>query len=342
MNCLSLKYQFKVLTQNFKSCSIVNADGALLYSKDLNHSLLTTTRLVAFQIVKKYLRPQPHDFFILNDPENGGFQYSKLIFITSLTANLFIVWDEDFNNINFKIPPTPLYDKGVKNEFVWKALIGACPFADDLETFILFQKNKIEQMLHLKDVVENLSSVKSQQAWLKATQQIFDIQFNNKAQGGIEAHYKLNAPNQTIKLKFSAEEKQNLKLFTLDLTNTNLATDVYAASHIVESAMVKKIIDFYEINDYFTQSILDKIKIILPPRSIVSKAHPTGLFNLNLQAVCSQLCDHLLTLLNSPTRKAHNAFSFNNFLTFNIKQGAQSYNSHINKSQFLIDGIEQL
>ena len=162
------------------------------------------------------------------------------------------------------------------------------------------------------------------------------------SQGSVEAHYKLKETGQTIKLKFTAEEKQNLKLFTLDLTNTNLATDVYAASHIVESAMVKKIMEFYEINDYFSQSILDKIKIILPPRSIVSKAHPAGMFNLNLQAVCSQLCEHLLTLLNSPSRKSHGAFSFNNFLAFSIKLGTASFNSHINKTHFSIDGIEQL
>lgn len=341
MHSLNIKSQFKVLTQNFKSCSLVNAEGQLLYSKDLNNSLLTTTRLVAFQIVKKYLRPQTQDLFILNDPENGGFHYSKLVFISALTPHLFLIWDEDFQSLNFKIPPTPLFDKGQKNEFVWKALISASPNAEDLESFILFQKYKIDQILKLTELTDNLSTPKTQQFWLKASQEVFEIQFNNKAQGSIESQHKLPT-NQNIKLKFTAEEKQNIKLFTLDLTNTHLATDIYAASHIIESGLIKKIIDFYEIGDFFTQSILDKIKIILPPRSIVSKAHPLGLHNFSLQTISVQLCDYLLTSLNNPSRKTHTPFVFNNFLNFSLKFNDIYFNSYLGKTNYCINGIEQL
>lgn len=341
MNCLRLKSQFKALTKNFKSCSIVNADGSLLFSKDLNQNLLTTTRLVAFQIVKKYLQPQPGDFFVLNDPENGGFKLSKLVFIAAINPNLFFIWDENFHFINFKIPPTPLFDKGQKNEFVWKALVENHSFSKEFEDFILLQRNKISSLDHLSALVDHISIPKNQQQWLKSTQEVFNTLFNLKAQGSSECFYKLST-NQTIKLKLTIEEKQNIKMFTLDLAHTSLATDFYGASHIAESAIIKKIIDFYNLGDFFTQCILDKIKIVLPPRSIVSKPHPDGIHNLELQAICSQLCEHLLNQLNSPSRKAHAAFQYENFLNFSIRCGDLNLENSISKSSSQISCIEAL
>lgn len=341
MSCLEVKFQFKTLFKNFKSCSVVNADGALLYSKDKGHHILTTSRLVTFQIIKKYLKPQPQDLFVVNDPENGGFQLSKLIFLTSLTPNLFLIWDEDFSAIDFKIPPTPLFDKGVKNEFVWKALINGSPFAEDLESFILYQKYKVDQLDNLKPLIDNISQAKTQNAWLKSTQEVFDILFNNKAQGSSEAHHKLGI-NQAVKIKFIAEEKQNLKLLTLDFTNTNLATDYHAASHVVESALISRLNQYYEFGDYFTQSIFDKIKVILPPRSIVSKPHPTGAHNIELQSIVGQMFDFILTQLNSHVRKPHNLFAYQQSLQFYIRgSDCDSFNC-IDKTGYSLKGIEEL
>ncbi|MBC7467630.1 MAG: hypothetical protein H7256_16685, partial [Bdellovibrio sp.] len=123
MSAAYYQYQLHQLIQPFTSCSLVNADGALLASNDLSREILTTTRLVAFQIVKKYLNPKPHDLFVMNDPENGGYSLSKLIFVAAIDSNLFLIWDETNNLLDFKIPPTPLYEKNVKNSFVWKALV---------------------------------------------------------------------------------------------------------------------------------------------------------------------------------------------------------------------------
>lgn len=341
MKCLDFQYGLKVMTRNFNSCSLVNADGALIYTKDQNPSSLTTTRLVAFQIVKKYLKPQTGDLFILNDPENGGFQFSKLIFISALSPNLLLIWDEDFHFVDFKIPPTPLYDQGQKNEFVWKALIQASPYPSEFETFVLFQKYKIERIAAVKKSIENLSAKENQAKWLKSTQEIFDIQFNNKALGNFETQHKLKN-GQFVKMKFSAEERQNLKLFTIDFTNTNLATDFHAASHVVESAVIRKIADFYQFGEFFTQSILDKIKVILPPRSIVAKPHPTGDSNIEIQAVCAQLCEHNLLQLNSHTRKGHAGFQFANFLNFQIFSDDVLVNAQVSPSSVCFAGLEEL
>ncbi len=314
-----LRYQsyIKNILKNYRSCSLVNSEGALLYSKDNNSDLLTTTRLVAFQIVKKYLNPKPLDLFVLNDPENGGFQFSKLLFITCLTPNLFLIWDEDYHYIDFKIPPTPLYDLGMKNEFVWKALVESNKFAAELKYFFELQKSNLDRIISSRSQIDLIANPKNQQLWLKATQEIFSIQFGSKAHGSYEGSYRL-MQNQFIKLKLSAEEKQNLKLITLDFTNTNLATEIHSSSHVAESAIVKKIIDFYQIGDFFTQSILDKIKVILPPRSIVSKSHPTGQYNYELQAICAQLCDYNLQQMNSHARKPQSSFEYAHFLHFDI------------------------
>jgi|GEM_PF-5430983 len=317
MNFLNYQSSIKILLKNHNSCSLVNADGLLLYSKDLNHELLTTSRLVAFQIVKKYLSPKPQDFFVLNDPENGGYQFSKLIFIFCLNSNLYLIWDENNFYIDFKIPPTPLFEQGIKNDFVWQALIHKNKYSTELENFFDFQKNNMDRILKLNDLLNLVTSHKNQQIWLSTTNEIFSIQFSSKAHGGHEAQYPA-LKNQLIKLKFSAEEKQNQKLITLDFTHTGPACEIHAASHIIESVLVKKIIDFYQIDDFFTQSVLDKIKIILPPRSIVSKSHATGDYNLELQSVCSQLCEHNMKQLNSHTRKTQAVFEYANYLNFEL------------------------
>ncbi len=341
MNGLQLKTQFELLTKFLKSCSVVNADGTLLYSKDQGPHHLTTTRLVAFQIVKKYLQPQPHDFFVLNDPENGGFQYTKLIFISALQPNLYLIWDEDFDAIDFKIPPTPLYDKGARNEFVWKALIENRSYSSALERFIVAQKAKADALLKMPQLLDLVSSAKNQQDWLKVSQEVFNVLFNTKAQSCGEAYFKL-APTQMIKLKLTVEEKQNVKMFVLDLTNTNLAADFHSASHIFESAAIKKIIDFYGWAEFFNQSILDKIKVILPPRSIVSKPHAEGLHNISIQAIASQLCEHLLTQFNNPSRKTHTMFQYTNFLSFKVQAGTAYYNNLITKQSATLDCVEEL
>jgi hypothetical protein len=331
MNFLNYQSLVKILLKKYKSCSLVNADGALLYSKDNSFEILTTTRLVSFQIIKKYLNPKPHDLFILNDPENGGYQYSKIIFISCLHGNLFLIWDEDYHLIDFKIPPTPLFDQGCKNEFVWQALISANKHAAELEAFFEYQKYNVDRLTKLITHIEAVAQAKNQLMWLKASQEIFNVQFASKALGSTEAYYKL-LPTQSIKLKFCAEEKQNLKLITIDFTNSSLATEVYAASHIIESALVKKISDFYKIGEYLTQSVLDKIKIILPPRSIVSKPNSTGNYNFELQAICSQLCEYNMTQLNSHVRKSQNTFDYAHFLNFEV------YNDTVHSNSLLTVG----
>lgn len=333
--------QFKTLTHFWPSCSVVNADGHLLFSNDREQALLTTTRLVAFQIVKKYLRPQALDLFILNDPENGGFQYQRPLFVAGLSDNLFLIWDMQVALIDFKIPPTPLYDKGVRNEFVWKAMVEPHPQAQELTSVLLQQKQNLDRVLSQKTLVSDLSNIKNQQHWFKISQEAFGLLFSNKAYSSFEASHRLN-PTQIFKLKTSAEEKQNLKQINLDMSHTSLAQDVFAASHVIESALIKKIVDFYEIGDFFTQMVLDKIKMTLPPRSVVSKSHPMGLYNYDLQSIAQQICDYCLTQMNSPLRKGHTQFEYKNFLLFRIQHDQSDRLTYLSSQRFDLKCFEDL
>lgn len=335
MNFLSYQACVRTLLQKYRSCSLVNGEGALLYSKDGNSELLTTTRLVSFQIVKKYLNPKPLDLFLLNDPENGGYRFSKLIFISCLTPDLFLIWDEDYFQIQYKIPPTPLYDQGIKNEFVWQALTAAHYQPAELESFLEYQKYNVDRLLGARRLLSAVANPRHQQGWLKASQEAFGIQFNNKAQGSFDSHHRLSS-GQSIKLKFSAEERQHIKLLTLDFTNTNLCSEIYTSSHVIESALVKKIMDYYQIGGFFSQAILDKIKVILPPKSIVSRPHPTGDCNFELQTICSQLCEYNMQQLNSHARKLQTGFSLHNFLHFEI------YDDRLHSSNLLTGAAVQL
>jgi hypothetical protein len=329
------------LTPRFASFALINNEGQLLFSKDSKADCLTTTRLVAFQIIKKYLSPQPLDLFILNDPENGGFSLVKIIFMATLQDNLHLVWDEELDVIDFKIPPTPLFERGQKNSFVWNALVEGHPSAELLKNFFEGQKKKIDDMLTQKDHLQLLSLMKNQQAWLKASQEIFDLQFANKALGSAESSYRTPS-QQLIKLKLSIEERQNLKSITLDFTNTSLAADYSAASHVVESGLIQKLLQFYQIENFFSQVILDKIKIILPPKSIVSKAQPRGDWNNEIQSICSQLCAHNLAQLNTQTRKSHVPFELSPELRFDFVTAQARFAMCFDQKTVNVEGIETL
>lgn len=328
-------------TTSYPSFALINGDGQLLFSKDSRSEYLTTTRLVAFQIIKKYLKPKVNDLFILNDPENGGFNLTKIIFLASLHENLYLVWDADFNRIDFKIPPTPLYENGQKNAFVWSALIESQPDSEVMKAFFEKEKSCLDSLLKQKETLLFLSFAKNQTAWLKASTDIFDTQFASKALGSVEGSFK-NAAHQLIKLKISIEERQNIKSFTLDFTNTTLATDYSAASHVVESGLIQRIIQYYQVENFFSQAILDKVKIILPPKSIVSKAHPRGEWNSEIQAICAQLCSHNLTQLNSQTRKNSSAFEVSPELKFEFIFNSNVYAMSLDCKNIQVEEIEKL
>lgn len=326
--------------QRFQSASIVNGDGSLLGSVDSETDLLTTTRLVAFQIIKKYLAPKPLDLFIMNDPENGGFSYSKIIFVTALDTDLYLIWSESCSLINFKIPPTPIYEKNKKNQFVWSALVDAHPASTELALFFEKQKLLIDQLILQTELVRALSQVKNQNIWLKSTQEIFDQQLQSKAFGNFESSFKTNN-NQLIKLKTQIEDRQTTRLITFDLSSTSPAAEYHAASHIIESALIHQIIRFYQITEYLSQSVLDKIKTILPPKSIVSKAHPTGLHNHEIQQLFSQLAAYNLQQLNSQSRKPTGQFEAEAefYMEFNFTHHPITVELHA--QQIHIRGLEE-
>lgn len=341
MNAKIYQNLLKQFLGNLPSFSLVNNEGQLLFSKDAKTECLTTTRLVAFQIVKKYLKPKPFDLIILNDPENGGFSFTKIIFVACLHENLNLIWSQDLSFVDFKIPPTPLFEGNQKNSFVWSALVDNHPESASLRPFFENEKAKLDALFFQKQHIQNLALPKNQQTWLKASQEIFEIQFSNKALGSAECSYRVN-PTQIIKLKLIVEEKQNIKLMTLDFTNTSLATDYSTSSHVVESGLIQKIIQFYQIENFFSQAVLDKIKIILPPKSIVSKANPRGEWNHEIQSICSQLGLHNLTQLNSQARKNTSSFEISSELKLDLIQGVSRYPMNFEGKSILLDGFESL
>lgn len=341
MNAKTYQNLSAQLTQNLTSFSIVNSEGQLLFSKDGQLECLSTSRLVAFQIVKKYVKPKPLDLIILNDPENGGFGLTKIIFIACLSENLNLIWHEDLSLIDFKIPPTPLFEANQKNSFVWSALVDDHPEAAVLRRFFDHEKAKLDTILLQKECIQSLALLKNQNAWLKASQEVFEAQLSNKAFGSAEGSYRLPT-NQLIKLKLLVEERQNVKLLTLDFTNTSIATDYSASSHVVESGLIQKIIQFYQVETFFSQAILDKIKVILPPKSVVSKANPKGVWNHEIQSVCSQLCLFNLNQLNSQARKNNTVFEIAAEFKFDLISSSQSYRMSFDSKTVNLEGFESL
>lgn len=301
-------YYFQSFLNHFKNASLVNFNGDLLFSRDTELCSTTTSRLVSYQIVRKYLSLRPGDIFITNDPENGGYSYSKIFFISALTENLFLIWSDDLSQIQFKIPLSPLVETHKKNSMLWSAMIEPHPQKDLLIKFFDQQIEHYTSCFRATPYLDFLSESEFQQYWFKTCKAEFDRQFDLRAQGQDELSLKYH--DKLVKMSLRIEEKQNQRTITIDFSNTHLAEKMCAASHVIESAMIQEFVYHYKLHQFLSQPILNQIKLLMPPKSIVSKAHATGEFNFELQGLIRQMLKHLLFQLNGASnKKTDNKFS---------------------------------
>ncbi len=291
----------KLLLCPFRSSSLITDDGKLLGSSDLDELQSSTSRLVVLQIAKKYLNPQIGDLIISNDPDNGGLNYQNLFFTTRLTERLYLVFVKECSALQFKIPPTPLFEKGSKNKTIWPFLVDQHPQAALLSVFFEDHWSQVSALKKMNVALSELSIVKNQISYLKVIQSIFDRHFGNRAIGQNEVLCKLNA-TEFVKLKLSIDEKQNQRSIAADFSQCSVAQKISAASHIIESGLVKALADHYDMTEFISQPLLDRIRLSLPPQSIVSKAHPLGAHNLLLQKIVVEQVVYLLSTLSRQTK----------------------------------------
>jgi len=290
-------HYFQSFLNHFKNASLVNLNGELMFSRDSELCSTTTSRLVSYQIVKKYLKLNPGDIFITNDPENGGYSYSKVFFISALTENLFLIWSDDISQIQFKIPLSPLVEAHKKNTMLWSAMIEPHPQKTVMAQFFDEQIEHYTSCFRATPYLDFLSEPDFQQIWFKTCKDEFERQFDLRAQG--QADLSLKYHDKLIKMGLGIEEKQNSRTITIDFSNTQFAEKMCAASHVIESAMIQEFVYHYKLHQFLSQPILNQIKLMMPPKSVVSKAHTTGEHNFELQGVIRQMLKHLLVQLSS-------------------------------------------
>ncbi|WP_409479431.1 hypothetical protein [Pseudobdellovibrio sp. HCB154] len=293
-------HYFQSFLNHFKNASLVNLNGDLLFSRDTELCSTTTSRLVSYQIVKKYLKLNPGDIFITNDPENGGYSYSKVFFISSLTTNLFLIWSDDISQVQFKIPLSPLVEAHKKNAMLWSMMIEPHPQKQSLTEFFEQQIEHYTSCFRATPYLDFLSEPDFQQIWFKTCKAEFDRQFDLRAQGRDELSLKYH--DKLLKVALGIEEKQNSRTINIDFSSTQFADKMCAASHVIESAMIQEFVYHYKLHQFLSQPILNQIKLIMPPKSVVSKAHPTGEHNFELQGVIRQALKYLLLKMNSPKK----------------------------------------
>ena len=340
MNFHETQNFFKLILNPFTSGSLITEDGKLLASCDQHVLQSTTSRLVVFQIMKKYLNPQIGDLFILNDPENGGLNYQNVFFATRLTDKLYLVFVQECTALQFKIPPTPLFEKGFKNKTIWPFLVDQQPEALVLSAFFEAQWQRVQQLKKLGSFLQTISIVKNQQAYFKIVQQIFERQFEHKALGQNEVVYKITSTD-VIKLKLAIDEKQNQRTIYADFSQSSGPMKYSAASHIIESCLIKAFADHYGMTDVLSQPLLDRIRLTLPPQSIVSKAHPQGVHNLLLQKIVSEQVTYILTHLAGSAKKTA-AFKLVPEFRLDFKVAAQTYPLQADGKKFKFQGLDHL
>lgn len=340
MNFHETQNFFKLVLNPFTSGSLITEDGKLLASCDQHTLQSTTSRLVVFQIMKKYLNPQIGDLFILNDPDNGGLNFQNVFFATRLTERLYLVFVQETSAIQFKIPPTPLFEKGFKNKTIWPFLVEQQPEAAVLATFFETQWQRVQKLKKLAPFLQDISIVKNQQAYFKIVQQIFERQFGHRALGQSELVYKITATD-SIKLKLAIDEKQNQRTIYADFSQTSAPQKFSAASHIIESCLIKALADHYGMTDVLSQPLLDRIRLTLPPHSIVSRAHPQGAHNLLLQKIVSEQVTYLVTNLASSAKKTA-AFKLAPEFRLDFKVADEFYTMKADGKKFNFLGLDRL
>jgi len=290
-------YYFQSFLHAFENTSLVNLSGDLLFSKDTAHEPTTTSRLVVYQIVKRYLNLNPGDIFITNDPENGGYTFQKIFFISCLTPNLFLIWNENFNLVNFKIPLSPLLESHKKNSMLWSALIDNQTDSEKFNLFFNSQINHYNSCFNATPFLDFLSEPDFQQIWFTTCKSEYDRQYDLRATG--QTDLSLKYFNKLIKSNLIIDERQNQKSITLDFSHTQLAEEQSAASHVIESTLIQEIVKFYNLGVFLSQPILNQIKLIMPPKSLISKAHSKGQYNFEFQSLFKQIIEHLFKKLNN-------------------------------------------
>lgn len=341
MNFHSLYHTSQLLVKTFESASLITADGKLLASTDQGQLISTTSRLVIFQIVKKYLPPNVGDLIIVNDPENGGIDFRHVFVVTRLTEHLYMVFVKVTPFIDFKIPPTPLYEKGARNKLIWSLLVEPNPHNVRLTAFFDGALNKVKSIQNLKKELSLLSDSKNQAYLFKTFQQIFEEKFNNQALGFVENIYKL-APTEQIKMKLSIEEKQNQRSITLDFAQTSPAGEISAASHVVESMLIYKLAAYYKMTSLICQPFLDQIRMSLPPKSIVSKASPKGAKNLYMQKIIGENLTFLFENLSSKNAKKKPVLELPTEVRLSISVDSDLYQVEADSKKFQFHGLDQL
>ncbi len=341
MNFHSTQQLLKTILSHFNSASLVTEDGKLLASIDCDVYKSTTSRLVVFQIIKKYLNPQINDLFILNDPGNGGLNYQNIFFTTRLTDKIFLVFVQAVPQINFKIPPTPLYDNGLKNKTVWPFLVDQNPQAEVLRTFFEKNWNEVLRLRNLSPFLSEISVGKNQLAYFRIVAQIFECNFNTKALGQSEVSLKLGG-SDTIKVSLAIDEKQNQRTIHADFSQTSVAGKVFAASHVIESAVIMAIAESYGMCDLLSQPLLDLIRLTLPPQSIVSKANPLGTYNLLLQKAVSEQILFLLTSLAGKARAAASTFKLKPEFRIDLEIENKICEIHATNKKFVFKDLDYL
>lgn len=335
-------HKFNSVLGQFNNASLVNQKGELIFSKDADPFKTTTSRLVLFQISKKYLAPKVGDLIITNDPENGGTSLSRLYFISCLDTNLFLIWDAEFYPINFKIPLLPLIEAENLNSSIWTALVETQPFKNEFAYFLKQEFQCLERIKQFNGFIKNISKDSFQKDWFNICKNIFKTHFETKALGQNEITYKYKETTP-IKINTLIDEKQEIKQIRIDFSGTqtfNSQSGFSCASHVVESGLIIELIKFYGLERYLSQPFLDCVKLIMPPRSIITTAHKAGEYNFELQKIIRQMMKHNLNHINSQTKKAEKKFSLYSTHTLQITKGSTTSSIFLSNSRIEFKNLE--
>lgn len=236
----------------------------------------------ALTIVQQYLRVQPGDLVILNDPFSGGNLLSNMTLVygmekdcegltlvvrTGFRAKLHL--GERVDEEGLRIPPTPLAQKGEWLEPLLLAITSHELAPSGLESRL---RTLFQQMRRLSSNLSAPSDAECEH-YLKTQKQYF-LQLLSEIPNGDVRVEKTLSTGETLRLRLQIQSQQA----EFDFVGSSSSQKISLTDSTVHGACIAALLAFYRQQLPLTQSLWELTPVVSPLGSLVNAKYPSSTF----------------------------------------------------------------
>lgn len=338
-------YLLEQLAEPFTELSISSIEG-----KCLNVKTTTVQNSVGLiqspSLIKKFFPLSDDSIFFHNEPTLGCTQFGTIQFIFSESGLLFsciedfqIPWNGNSNCLQdfIKIPPFPLVEKGVLNEFIFESFKGnpklPLNFNDRLKNIVKKIQLYKDQVKQTVKVHPQLFSKEVFQKYLDECRQEADAKIKQKVMSQTQVEFPF-MNNALLRLKLTSEES-GLKI---DFQGTNSSAELCLPEILTDSVCFHLLSQYFQFSHKMNSAIFSLFQIVKPLNSFVGSKNTNQLIHAEqwgIPLLQTALHHALWKMYGKNQTPPHNYFNLNvqfkndsKVLHFTLPNGRSFY--HIN------------